>query len=85
MNAKTYADSAIHKKDELSFERKRKTLVKAILNRFCQCEARDTIEIHLKNQDDMSRLARRLQNYMKQQDTFKREVLDTYGPGTHPL
>ena len=28
----------------------------------------------------MPRLARRLQNYMKLQDTFKRELLHTYGP-----
>ena len=59
---KEYNVCAIHKNKKLPLERKHNMLVKAILNRFCPCKAiaRDTIEIHLKHQDDMSRLAGRL-------------------------
>ena len=39
----------IHNKEELTQERKRKALVQAILNRFCQCETKDNIKIHLQN------------------------------------
>ena len=55
-------------------------MVKAILSRFCPCEARDDIEIHMKHQRDMARLATPLQNYIKQQDTFKKELIHTYSP-----
>ena len=72
-------DLAINKKEELARERKCKALVRAILNRFCQCEARENIQIRLQKQGDMSRLAGRLQNYMNQQDTFKSELVTTYG------
>ena len=55
-------------------------LAKAILSNFCPCEAREDIEIHMKHQGDMSRLATRLQNYIHQQDAFKEELIRTYGP-----
>ena len=77
---KTYVDSAIQKKDELSQERQRNALAKAILSRFCPCKARDDIEIHMKHQGDTSRLATRLQNYIHQQNAFKEELISTYGP-----
>ena len=51
----------------------------AILSKFSQCDTKDNIEIHLNKQHGMSRLASRLQNYMKQQDGFKRELVRTYG------
>ena len=76
----TYVDSAIQNKDALSQERQRNALAKAILSRFCPCEARDHIEIHMKRQGDISRLASRLQNYIHQQDAFKEELIRTYGP-----
>ena len=57
-------------------------IIRAILNKFCQCETRDNIEIHLQlqKQHNLSRLASRLQNYMKQQEGFKKEQVQTYGP-----
>ena len=73
-------DSAIQNKDALSQERQRNALAKAILSRFCPCEARDDMEIHMKRQGDISRLASRLQNYIHQQDAFKEELIRTYGP-----
>ena len=58
---------------------KTKKLRRAILAKFCDCHAKLRTEIHVSEQDDISRLKKRLAFYESKQENFNKELFVTYG------
>jgi len=58
---------------------KKNKLRRAILAKFCDCHEKLCTEIHVSQQDDISRLEKRLAFYESRQEIFNKELFVIYG------